>query len=381
MAFWTFWLSVFFVLYAYFGYPLVLAAMGRRRSRDDSDWRVAPDDPLPNITVLIPAHNEEVVIEEKIRNTVALNYPSNKLQILIISDGSTDRTCEIVRSFPALQNLCLVEIPKRGGKANALNIGLEHATGEIIVFSDSSIIMEKDSFLHLVKPFRVPEIGCVSGEDHIAEAGGEGAYGKYELYLRNLESQVYSIVGASGSIYAQRKRLCVPFPEGVAPDFFSVLTAVEHGYRAVTEPHAAGHMKSLEAPSQEFNRKVRTLVRGMAAIFLMKHMLNPLKYGAFSLMLLSHKLARWLVPFFLVSAFLSSGSLAGESFYLSVFGLQCVFYGLAAISMPRGSIFRDHMIGKIPLYFVTVNAAIMAAWFKFLTGFRQELWEPTRRNA
>lgn len=188
-----------------------------------------------------------------------------------------------------------------------------------------------------------------------------------------------SIVGASGSFYAQRKELCAPFIEGMAPDFLSVLCTVEHGFRAITEPRAVGTMSSAKSSKQEFQRKVRTLVRGLAAIFYKKQLMNPFKFGVFSFILLSHKLARWSVPFFLMLLLLSNMLLVGESFYLAFFILQCLFYVVAVIAGYASAAVARTVVGKVALYFSMANIAILIAWIKYFSGFRQEVWEPTKR--
>jgi cellulose synthase/poly-beta-1,6-N-acetylglucosamine synthase-like glycosyltransferase len=253
-----FWLSLFGIFYAYLGYPLVLYAISRMAGQsgtadmNESDYE-------PGVSIIIPVFNEEKVIEKKIENMLQLNYPENKFEVLIISDGSTDRTREIVEEKQS-SVVKFFELRERSGKAAALNLGLKKAKNEIIVFSDASIILDHAALKNIVRNFRDEKIGCVSGEDHIPGGGGEGFYGKYELYLRNQESKVHSIVGASGSFYAQRSNLCEPFEEGMAPDFLSVLKTVKKGYRAVTDPEAFWTMTSLKETKDELSRKVRTLI-------------------------------------------------------------------------------------------------------------------------
>lgn len=371
----VFWISVLGVLYPYGGYPLVLALVGRLAGRSDD----APAaEVTPSITMIIPVHNEESRVGRKVANTAALRYPSDRLQILFVSDGSTDRTVEIIRSTmtPAMT---IVELRVRGGKAAALNAGLERATHDILVFSDASIELEPDALHRIVQRFGDPKIGCVSGEDRIAESGGEGWYGRYELFLRRLESRVHSIVGASGSFYAQRRRLCSPFTEGMAPDFLSVLRTVEQGYRAVSEESAVGSMTSVKDTKHEFERKVRTSIRGMTTLFAHAGLLNPLRYGVFAFAMWSHKVLRWTVPFFLVTALLSPLALLDSPWYLALLAVQVMFYlGAVAAFGEWGSVHHS-FFGKVALYFSTVNAAILAAWYRYGTGVRQELWTPSRR--
>lgn len=368
-----FWISLLAVVYAYFGYPLVLLALRRHGVASGEH-----PDPLPGVSFLLPVHNEEAVLERKLKNTLALDYPADRLQVLVISDGSTDGTVDVARRFAAQGPVEVIAQPSRKGKAAALNRGLESARGDIVVFSDASIMLEPDSLRRIVAPFADPAIGSVSGEDHIADGGGEGLYGRYELWLRRLESRVHSIVGASGSFYAQRRELCVPFVEGFAPDFLSVLNTVERGYRAVAEPSAWGTMTSVRAAKDEFQRKVRTLIRGMTALFAKPHLLNPFRYGVFAIELLSHKLMRWLVPVFLVLLAAASVALAVEPFYFAMLIGQAVFYLLAVLALAFESV-RRFAPARIAGYFTIANAAILAAWCKFLLGVRQEIWTPSRR--
>lgn len=372
-----FWLSVFGVIYPYLGYPAVLWVLGRlsgRQRKTEGD-----DIPFyPSISMIIPVCNEEKRIERKMANTEALRYPADRLQVLFVSDGSTDRTVELIRRR-ASAAITLVELTVRGGKAAALNAGLKHATHDIVVFSDASIELELDALRYIVQGFRDPAIGCISGEDKIAESGGEAWYGRYELLVRRLESKVHSIVGASGSFYAQRRGLCVPFAEGLAPDFLSVLRTVEQGFRAISEPGAVGTMTSVKDSKQEFERKVRTLIRGMTALFSYARVLNPIRFGVFAIEMLSHKVLRWSVPFFLITALFSSVLLIASPWFLFVSTIQVAFYLIALLAFSGWSVIRQSLPGKIALYFSMVNAAILVAWVKYAIGVRQELWTPSQR--
>lgn len=371
----VFWVSVLGVLYPYFGYPALLWLAGRMFAREP---RTGAGDQLPSISMIIPVHNEAGRLETKLQNTRALQYPAGRLQILFVSDGSTDRTAEIIRAG-ATPQMALVELPQRGGKAAALNAGLAHAVNDIVVFSDASIALRPDSLREIVRQFADPAIGCVSGEDRIADSGGEALYGRYELTLRRLESRVHSIVGASGSFYAQRRRICRPFVEGQAPDFLSVLRTVEQGFRAVTDPQAVGEMQSVKDPRHEFERKVRTLIRGLTTLFAHKHLLNPLRYGMFAFALWSHKVMRWLAPAFLLLALVSPLALLAAPLYSVIFAAQVLFYLLALGAVAGLGRLDRTMPGKVALYFSSVNAAILAAWYHYGRGVRQELWTPSRR--
>jgi len=373
-----FWFSFLGVFYAYFGYPLLLLVLGKIKDLfKPLNMELLSENQAPSVTIIIPAYNEEKVIKNKIENTLDLYYPG-ELQILFVSDGSTDLTVSYINEY--IDNVKLLELKKRQGKAQAMNMALEEASGEIIVFTDASIMLEKDSIWNIIQPFADSEIGCVSGEDHIEGGGSEGLYGKYELFLRNQESRIGSIVGASGSFYAQRKELVSPFLEGLAPDFLSVMNTVEKGYRVITYPLAKGEMTALKSNQDEFNRKVRTLIRGMTAMFKKTKLLNPVRYPLFSLFLISHKLFRWLVPFFLIILFLSNLYLLDYVFFILTIMLQVVFYFLAVLGNTGNEKIMESVVGKVAVYFTNVNVAIFVAWFKYLAGVRQELWVPTKRS-
>jgi cellulose synthase/poly-beta-1,6-N-acetylglucosamine synthase-like glycosyltransferase len=371
------WGSFLLVFYAYFGYPLLLIAVNSVSRVIDYNSLDYPEN--LTVTLIIPVHNEQAVIEQKLDNTKALDF-SGVLQVLIISDGSSDDTVPIVKDYQGLENLTLIELEQRKGKANALNAGLQAASGDIIVFSDASIMFDPQAVTEIVRPFALDEMGCVSGEDLIEGGGGEGLYGKYELFLRRQESSTGSIVGASGSLYAQRKEIVTPFIEGVAPDFYSVLNTVERGYRAISISESFGYMKAAESYKDEFNRKVRTLIRGITALFKKSRLLNPFRYPRFSLYLISHKLVRWLVPFCLISLLISNLFLLDTPFYMTLFLIQILFYGVAGGAALSEALQQALPIVKVPLFFVSVNISILKAWFKYLTGTRQEIWTPTKRS-
>lgn len=373
---WTFWIAFGGVLYAYAGYPLVLELIARVR-RQPRQRALVP--PLPDVSMIVPVHNELSVIHEKLENTRRLSYPAGQLEVVFVSDGSTDGTSEAIRKQQD-SRIRLVELKERGGKAAALNVGLRASNRPIVVFSDASIMLAPDALEAIVSPFDDPEVGCVSGEDRIEGGGGEGLYGRYELFLRRRESEVHSIVGASGSFYAQRRELCEAFVPGAAPDFLSVLRTVENGSRALTEPSAVGKMSALENPSDEFRRKVRTVLRGLTTLWAYRRLLNPFRYGLFAFELLSHKVARWLVPFFLLALLVSNILLAaGSSAYATFLAAQLAFYGVALLAFRGPRRLASWRPLRIPVYFTTVNVATLSAWIKFALGTRQEFWSPSRR--
>jgi glycosyltransferase involved in cell wall biosynthesis len=332
----------------------------------------------PTVTVILPVHNEAGRIAEKVRNLLELDYPHTKLQILVIGDACTDDTLERAR----LAGGGLVEtipLATRAGKAAGLNAGLERATGEIVVFTDAGIILEQPSLRRLLAHFADPAIACVSGEDYIEGGDSEGFYGRLELLFRREEARLHSIAGASGCFYGQRRSTCKPFVAGMAPDFLSVLVAVTGGHRALAEPAARGSMTAASSQRAEFTRKVRTFLRGITALFGNAHLLNPFKYPAFSFILWSHKLMRWLAPLPMAGALITSWLLRGHTFYLVAFVAQVVCYAFAVAGLAWPALAARLSLVRLAAFFVLVNVASLKALLLWISGARLEVWEPTRR--
>lgn len=370
-----FWLSLFAVAYPYAVYPALLLAWNRlahrQLPRTDAAYR-------PAVTVILPVHNEAGRIEAKIANLRALDYPKDRLQLIVIGDGCTDDTLErAVKAGGA--NVTAHPLPARAGKAAALNAGLERATGEILVFTDAGILLELGALQALVGHFRSPEVGCVSGEDHVEGGGNEGLYGRLELLLRREEARLHSIAGASGCFYGMRRTLCRPFRPGMAPDFLSVLDTVRSGHRAVCEPEARGSMSATPSQRAEFSRKTRTFLRGLTALFGNAGLLNPVRYPAFAFILWSHKLLRWLGPVAMAGCLAGAFALRNDPGYNAFWWLQLVAYGLAIAGLAVPQLSDRFVVARLPAFFLLVNVAAAKALALWLIGVRQELWEPTRR--
>lgn len=378
MAEWVLWVACGLVVYAYAGYPIVLKALARITRRRLDAPQLA-DAALPTVSIIAPVFNEARHIETKIRNTSALAYPRERMEVIYVSDGSTDGTTDVIRT--TAPGSVLVELPERGGKAAALNAGLAVARHDVIVFTDASILLEADAVRRIARWFALPEVGCVSGEDRIEGGGGEALYGRYELLIRRWESDIHSIVGASGCFYAQRRSLCDPFTPGMAPDFLSALRTVRKGFRALADPDARGTMVAVHGSRREFERKVRTILRGITALAGEIRLLNPLRYGAFAFALWSHKIARWIVPACLLAMLVANGVLAtGSSFYLGVLAAQVAFYVLAILGIAGLRPFDSLLPSKAAAWFTITNAAALVAWTQYARGVRQELWTPSARS-
>jgi cellulose synthase/poly-beta-1,6-N-acetylglucosamine synthase-like glycosyltransferase len=370
-----FWLSLFGVFYAYFGYPLSLLIIRAIRQKEVQRGHCET-----SATLIITAFNEEKRIREKLENSLNLEYQRGKLQILVASDGSTDATNDIVRSY-ADKGIELLEVVKRGGKENAQKEAVEHATGDVIVFSDVATILEPQGLREIVSNFADPSVGCVSSEDRLigqdGKPSGEGFYVRYEMWLRRLESQVNSLVGLSGSFFAARREVCQDFSGNVQSDFRTLLSSMKLGLRGVSDPKAIGSYLNIADEKREFERKTRTVLRGLTVFFNHLEFLNIFKYKLFSYQLFCHKLLRWLVPFFLVTTLTLNAVLAASSsFFLILLFSQLLFYIIGLYGW-----FTQSLSGvfKIPMFFVVVNTAIAVAWWQYMTGKRVTLWTPSTR--
>ncbi len=372
-----FWGSVLLIAHAYFGYPLTLMLLGRFRAR-----RIEKRDILPSLTLIIAACNEEQRIREKLENTVALDYPRDRLQVIVASDGSTDATNAIVEEFSG-RGIELLPLLERKGKENAQRAAVGRARGEVIVFSDVATRIEPNGLRKIVSSFGDRTVGCVSSVDRVigrdGRPCGEGFYVRYEMWLRELESGVYSLVGLSGSFFAARAEVCRDFSPDMQSDFRTVLNSMRLGLRAVSDPDSIGYYQDVSDNRKEFDRKVRTVLRGQTVFFRHLEFLNPLRYGLFSYQYLCHKLMRWLVPLFLLSALAANVMLALDSaWYFAILCAHLAFYGIALWGWSRKAQ-PDHVLMKIPLYFLTVNAAILVAWWRYFRGNRMVMWAPTQR--
>lgn len=372
-----FWLSVFSIFWAYFGYWLLLKAISLVYTRT-----VAKSDSLPPVTVVITAYNEERRISEKLDNTLALDYPNDKLEIIVVSDGSTDRTEEIVRSY-ADRGVRLLPIEGRHGKHFGQGRGIQMASADIVILTDATTFLERDGAAKIIRNFADPKVGCVSSEDRMKSTGanstGEGMYVKYEMKLRSLESAVGSLVGVSGSFWAVRKHLCRDWIDNMSADFYMPSVTTINGLRTVVEPEAHGYYEVLRDPEKEFGRKVRTIVHGFEVLFRFARVLNPFRYGFYSLQMFSHKLCRWLVPLFLIAAFVSNLVLVQSGLiYQVTLAAQVALYllSLGAFLLRR---FQNVIVFKVPFFFVMFNLSILVAWYKYLTGQEYVTWEATKR--
>ena len=372
------WLSLGLAVYAYAGYPLALGALSLLRTRE-----VKKADVSPSVTFVITAYNEEKRIAEKLENTLKLVYPRGKLELLVASDCSSDKTDEIVQSYED-RGIHLVRASVRKGKEAAQKLAVEVAKGEILVFSDVATILAEQAVSNIVKNFHDPTVGCVSSVDRFVDqdgrVSGEGAYVRYEMFLRSLETRVHSLVGLSGSFFAARSAVCKGrWSDDLQSDFNTVLNSMRMGLRGVADPDSVGYYKNIADERKEFDRKVRTVLRGISVFMKSLGLVNPMRYPLFAWQLVSHKLCRWLVPFAMMAAFLSNAILALSSkWYAMTFVLQMLFYSVALGGILWKPLLRLPVI-KLCAFFLLVNASIFQAWVRYWSGERLVAWEPSKR--
>ncbi|PUA27558.1 MAG: glycosyl transferase [Cellvibrio sp. 79] len=372
-----FWLSSLLVIYIYIGYPVLLKFLPKipKYSENANEY-------YPNVTVLIPAFNEEKHIEGTIKNKLDSNYPSDKLQIIVISDESEDSTDELVKAYAIKDpRITLIRQSPRQGKTAGLNLAIPHANGEVVVFSDANSHYHPDAIQHLVNTFQDPDIGYVTGkmvyvnEDGNLIGDGCSAYMKYENHMRELETQTGSVVGVDGGIDAIRKELYQPMNADQLPDFVLPLKVVTQGKRVAYCEKALLNEESLSSAQSEFRMRVRVSLRAYWAMWDMKHLFNPFKYQWFSLQITSHKLLRYLAFIPLFVAFVTNGLITGEGiFYKASFIAQITFYSIAAfVALNDGS--KNRIFG-LAHYFCLINIASAMAFIKFLKREKIVLWKP-----
>ena len=386
-------LPVALFVYAYFAYPMLLRLLASdprpsglpggtaaEAAGESFDW--------PAVSVSLPAYNEEERLAGTLDALLALDYPQDRLEIVVVSDASSDATDEIAASY-ADRGVRLLRLPERGGKVAAENFAASRLSHPIVVNTDATIRIPPEALKPLVRAFADPTVGVASGRDvSVAsvrdEANqAESGYVGYEMQVRALETRAGGIVGASGCFYAILRELHEPpFPPHLSRDFASCLIAREHGYRSVSVDEAVCFVPRTGSLAREYRRKVRTMARGLATLSFKRSLLDPFSYGRFAWMLWSHKLARWLVPLTTPVALLALGGLAlgghrAAAGLLAVAAAGVVGGGVAWRWAERGT--APGPVSSLG-YAFAANFAGLAAWWRFLTSGSQAVWEPTRRS-
>jgi len=374
-----FWLSATIIVYTYIGYPLWLF-MQKKVSLQP----VTKGSNEPTVSVVIAARNEEQNIIRRIENLLQQVYPADKLQIVIVSDGSTDQTVEVVQHLSE-NRVMVISLETNQGKAVALNAGISAAEGEIIIFTDARQQFEPDVLQQLVANFADETVGCVSGEllflkDADSTIQAEiGAYWKYEKWIRKAESATGSVVGATGAIYAIRRNLYQALPQGtLIDDVLTPMRIVMQGYRTIFDETAIAYDVVSKNTSQEWKRKVRTLAGNWQLLSLQPTLLHPVT-NPNCFRFISHKLMRLIVPAALMTLLLSSFFLTGP-FYLGILLLQLLCYSAALVgcSLPTARRFR---LINLSYFFMVMNAAATAGFWRWITGRATTAWQPAYSKA
>lgn len=375
-----FWLLGLLAVYSYFGYPLLLLMLPSRRSAPRASHRFAEK---PSVTLIITAHNEAARIRAKIENVLMLPAYPGELEFIVASDASTDGTDDIVREFQD-RGVRLLSNPHHDGKEAAQALAIEAARGDILVFSDVATRMEGDVFSRIAAHFADPAVGALSSTDQFitrdGKPAGEGAYVRYEMFLRRQESRVNSLIGLSGSFFAARREVCRKHWATTIPsDFMTAVNCARLGYVAISADDVVGFYADLKDPGKEYRRKVRTVGRGMRALAETPEILNPFRYGMFAIQIWSHKIMRWLAPWLLLAFLGVNFAIAGRHWTLAIaLAAQLSFYAVVTLGALLNATRRTALV-RIPYYFAVANLAVMHAACDFVRGRAIVTWTPSER--
>ena len=378
MAEFIFWLIIAANLYTYLGYPaftLLLSLFVYNPVNKGTEE--------PKVTFLITAYNEEKFIEGKLENTLGLNYPGEKLEIIVASDGSSDRTDSIVRAFEK-RGVILCRVEGRVGKTETQNQAVKIATGDIVIFSDAPTTYGKDAIRMIVRNYHDPSVGAVSGRyEYVNPTGAPVGLGtilfwKYENFLKSRQTRIKTVTGCCGCIYSVRRLLYENLPKDIISDLVEPLKILEKGHRIAFEPEAVAYETTTESSKQEFGMRIRVISRGMYGLLYMRNLFNPFKYGFVSFQLLSHKVLRWMIPFGLPLLLASNIALIGRPIYNLTLTLQVLFYLAAGGGYLLEKTGKKGKLFVIPLYYCLVNAASMSAFFRTIRGKKAVVWETKR---
>ena len=371
------------VLYAYVGYGILLHFLLKRKKVDIPDLE---DQDLPTVTHVIAAYNEEACIEEKIGNCLSIDYPEEKVQTIIITDGSVDHTPALVRVNPRVK---LMHQPQRQGKLAAMHRAISEANGDITIFSDANAMLNGASIRKMVRHFQNNLVGAVAGEKQVISrddenaSSGEGLYWKYESYLKSLDYKLHTVVGAAGELFALRTHLFkIPEEPAIIEDFVLTVSMAGEGYRVAYEPEAVAKETGSANLMEELKRKVRISAGGIQASWRLRHLLNPFKYGVLSFQLFSHRTIRWtLAPISLFMIFVTSAVLSttGSVFFQLALWSQMILYLYAILGYYLDESGRKIKYGLSLFYFAFMNYSVFLGLIFLLKKREMLLWEKAKR--
>lgn len=380
-----FYVSCGLVFYNYAGYAVIVFILNKitgskQKAEDDETFR-------PTVAFIVAAYNEQDVIKQKIVNSLEQDYPKDRIEFLFVTDGSSDRTPEIITQSPGIR---LLHRSDRGGKSAALNRAVAEATQEIIIASDANTLLNKDAVKNIVRHYSSKQTGGVAGEKKVLSAstggedvgGGEGLYWKYESALKKLDADFYSVVGAAGELFSLRRELYEPLPDNIIlDDFVLSLQVTQKGYRIRYEPDAY----AMELPSfsmkDEQKRKIRIAAGGFQAIGMLTSLFAFWKYPRLTFLYVSHRVLRWtLSPLCLILALLANAFLLSAGpLYIALFAAQIAFYAVSFLAWLSPA-FRKVKPAKLAYYFTFMNLSVILGFFRFLRGRQSATWEKARRT-
>ncbi|MFN3301337.1 MAG: glycosyltransferase family 2 protein [Sediminibacterium sp.] len=384
-----FWISITIILYTYLGYGLLLFMLLKIKGLLVGK-KVIPDTGYtPSVTVVVAAYNEAYCIEEKIVNTLALNYPPNNIRFIFISDGSTDETPAIIAKYPQILGM---HEPGRSGKIAAVHRAMGKVETEVVVFTDANTMLNKDAILLMCRHYQDEKVGAIAGEkrvqidDNADATAGEGFYWKYESKLKKWDSELYSVVGAAGELFSIRTNLYEPVaPDTILDDFMISMNIALKGYKIVYEPDAFASELASANTGEELKRKIRIAAGGVQSTIRLKALLLPFKQPILSFEYISHRILRWVVtPYLMISAFFINIALVINQGYSTIYGLmllgQLVFYVAALLGWVMEQRQLKIKVFFIPYYFCLMNYAVIAGFARYFFGEQSVLWEKAKRK-
>lgn len=386
----TFWICFFIICYTFFGYGILLYLLVRIKRLIKKPFLFSSTYDLPSVTVIVAAFNEEGLIEEKIKNCLELNYPKNKLQLIFITDGSSDRTPELVAKHSEIH---LLHEDQRLGKMAAIKRAMPFVSGQITVFTDANTFLNKDALTHLVKHYQNPKIGAVAGEKKImvsqsadASSAGEGFYWKYESALKKWDYELYSNVGAAGELFSIRTDLYEPVEtDTIIDDHMIAMRIAEKGYIIAYEPNAYALETASADSSEELKRKIRIAAGGIQSVYRLKKAANPLNNPVLTFQYFSHRLLRWVItPWLMILLFFLNIAIVitypESGLYLITLFLQISFYLAALLGWYLEGRKITMKAAFIPFYFSMMNYAVIAGTFRYYKGAQSAAWEKSKRK-
>lgn len=389
LAAWLLFIFVFIVFYSYLGYGLLISILVFIKKRMGKTRVPVAPTPLLPVTLVVAAFNEEDFIREKIENSLALEYPEGLLKLLIITDGSSDRTPEIAATYPGVT---VMHQPERRGKVAAIERAMERVDTPIVVFTDANTTLNQKCILNIARHYQDERTGGVAGEKKVRSlkatqvaGAGEGLYWKYESFLKKLDAELYTVVGAAGELFSIRTHLYEKVPSDVLLDDFIIsLRICQRGYRVAYEPDSY----AVEAPSasmlEEQKRKIRISAGGFQSIVMLRPLLNIFRYPVLSFQYISHRVLRWAVcPFLLPLILLLNIYLVftnGSWPYLALLASQVLFYGAALVGWYFSNRNRKIKLLYVPYYFLFLNISLYLGLFRYLSGRQSVLWDKAARE-